>query len=87
LRALGVLLNWNKVTVSATDRKPNRDPAREDPPRHPANDRSGAEPSGASTGIPGRDFASAEIAEAEADEARVRRKSDTWGEKLGSDSR
>jgi len=73
--------------VSAADRKPNRDPAHEDAPRHPANDRSGSEPSGASTGIPGRDFADAEIAEAEADQARRRRESDTWGEKLGSDSK
>ena len=86
LLALGVSPYWNKVTVSAADRKPSRDPARENPPRHPANDPSGAEPAGASTGIPGRDFADAEIAEAEADRARVRRESDTWGEKLGSDS-
>ena len=72
--------------MSAADRKANRDPAREDAPRHPANDPSGSEPSGASTGIPGRDFADAEIAETEADHARKRRESDTWGEKLGSDS-
>ena len=72
--------------MSAAERKANRDPAREDAPRHPANDPSGSEPSGASTGIPGRDFADAEIAETEADHARKRRESDTWGEKLGSDS-
>ncbi len=87
LLALGIPIHWKKVTVSAADRKPNRDPAHEDAPRHPANDRSGSEPSGASTGIPGRDFADAEIAEAEADQARRRRESDTWGEKLGSDSK
>ena len=75
LLALGVPIQWKKVTVSTADRKPNRDSAREDAPRHPANDPSGAEPAGASTGIPGRDFAGAEIAEAEADQARGRRES------------
>ena len=64
-----------KVILSAKDRKPDRDDAREDPPRHPANDPSGDEPAGSSTGIPGRSFAGAEIAEAEADQARGRRES------------
>jgi len=74
---------FSKVTVSANDRKPDRDTgasgergdrARENA-RHPSYDPSGSEPSGNSSGIPGRNFAGEEFAEAESEQARGRRES------------
>jgi hypothetical protein len=59
------------------DRTPRDDRARTDAPRHPSFDPSGDEPAGSSTGIPGRSFAGAEIAESEAEQARGRREAMT----------
>ena len=55
-------------------RTPRSDDPRDEPPRHPSYDPSGAEPAGASNGR-GDSFAGNEPAEAESDRARNRRES------------
>jgi hypothetical protein len=55
-------------------RTPRGDDQRDEPPRHPSYDPSGAEPAGASNGR-GDSFAGDEIAEAESEQARGRRES------------
>lgn len=55
--------------------KSNRKDEGAEPSRHPSYDPSGDEPAGSSTGLPGRDFAGEEYAEAEAEQARGRRES------------
>jgi hypothetical protein len=61
--------------VSGPNFLPEGEDARKETPRHPANDPSGDEPAGSSSGTPDRSFAGAEFAEAEAEQARGRRES------------
>ena len=59
---------------SKENRHDRRDEGAE-PSRHPSYDPSGSEPAGSSTGLPGRDFAGTEFAEAESEQADGRRES------------
>ena len=61
--------------MNARGRRSDRSDEGAEPSRHPSYDPSGDEPAGASTGLPGRDFAGEEYAEAEAEQARGRRES------------
>jgi hypothetical protein len=61
--------------VSSREKRSDRNDEGAEPQRHPSYDPSGDEPAGSSTGVPGRSFADAEIAEAEAEQARGRRES------------
>ena len=60
--------------MSKKARKSDRNDEGAEPSRHPSYDPSG-EATGSSTGLPGRDFAGEEFAEAEAEQARGRRES------------
>jgi hypothetical protein len=66
--------------VSGSDRKAKAENALNETPRHPSYDPSGDEPAGSSTGVPGRSFADAELADTESEQARGRRESAATGD-------
>lgn len=60
--------------MSEREKRSDRSDEAGEPSRHPSYDPSG-EAAGSSTGLPGRDFAGEEFADAEAEQARGRRES------------